>query len=89
MENTRELEKILKALANKRRLAILKYLKNEGETSVGDIANKIKLSFKSTSRHLSVLFAVDIIEKDQKGLQVFYGIAGDSKPAVKAVLSLL
>ncbi len=50
----RELEKQLKALANRRRLAILKYLKSKREASVGDIAEEINLSFKSTSKHLAV-----------------------------------
>ena len=38
----KELERKLKALANKRRLAILKYLKEDGRASVGDIAGEIK-----------------------------------------------
>ncbi len=68
-------EKILKALANRRRLEIIKYLKENKEASVGEIANHIKLSFKSTSRHLSILLGADILEKEQRGLLVFYGLA--------------
>ena len=62
----RELERILKALANRRRLAILKYLKKTHEATVGEIAGEIKLSFKSTSKHLCVLAGADIIERDQR-----------------------
>ena len=87
----RELEKSLKVLANRRRLAILKYLKKNREASVGEIAGEIGLSFKSTSRHLAILSAVDILEKDQRSLQVYYRLASfqDQKPAVKTVIGFL
>ncbi len=85
----RELERTLKALANRRRLAILKYLKEKKEATVGDIASEIKLSFRSTSKHLSVLSAADILEKDQRSLRMFYYLAVVQKPAVKHIISLL
>lgn len=68
----KELERVLKALANKRRLAILKYLRKAKEATVGDIAAEIELSFKATSKHLGVLAAVDIVEKEQRSLQMWY-----------------
>jgi len=85
----RELEKTLKALANRRRLAIIKFLKKQGEKSVGDIAHEINLSFKSTSKHLGVLSAVDIVDREQRSLQMFYRIAKNQKPAAKHIISLL
>lgn len=85
----RELEKTLKALANKRRLAIVKLLKKQGEKSVGDIAHEINLSFKSTSKHLGVLSAVDIVDREQRSLQMFYRLARNQKPAAKHIISLL
>lgn len=85
----RELEKHLKALANRRRLAILKYLKNNKEATVGEIAHKIKLSFKSTSKHLAILAALDIIEREQRSLQMFYRLAGNYPPAARFIISLL
>jgi len=85
----RELEKNLKALANRRRLAILKYLKAKGEASVGDIASAIKLSFKATSKHLAILFAIDIVEKEQRSLQMYYKISPQLKPTAKHTISIL
>lgn len=85
----KNLEKILKALANRRRLAILRYLKREKEATVGDIADKINLSFKSTSRHLSVLSAADILEKEQRSLKVFYKLADKQDPVVRAIIATL
>jgi len=83
-----QLEKTLKALANKRRLAIIKYLKDEGPASVTDIAATIKLSFRSTSRHLNVLFAADILGKEQQSLQVYYFIVSKPDPLTRYILSI-
>lgn len=84
-----KLEKILKALANRRRLAILRYLKKNKEESVGEIAREIKLSFKATSKHLGILSAMDIVEKDQRSLRMFYSLSRDQNPAAKHIISLL
>jgi DNA-binding transcriptional ArsR family regulator len=85
----RELERQLKALANRRRLMILKLLKTRHEASVGEIAAGINLSFRSTSKHLTVLISSDIVEKEQKSLQVFYRIAAALKPVVRYTISQL
>lgn len=85
----KDLEKILKALANRRRLAILKYLKKRSTATVTDIAREIKLSFRSTSKHLGILSALDIIEKNQKDKRVFYKLSGKQVPAAKNIISLL
>ncbi|OGY64126.1 MAG: hypothetical protein A3I89_04045 [Candidatus Harrisonbacteria bacterium RIFCSPLOWO2_02_FULL_41_11] len=85
----KDLEKLLKALANRRRLAILKYLKDNREASVGDIAAAIHLSFQATSKHLSRLSAVDIVDKEQRSLQMFYFLNKEQKAAVQRILFLL
>lgn len=85
----KNLERQYKALANRRRLSILGYLKRAHQASVGDIAREIKLSFKATSKHLAILSGVDALEKEQKGLVVLYRLADSQKPALKHFLSLL
>jgi DNA-binding transcriptional ArsR family regulator len=85
----RELEQQYKALGNRRRLEILKLLKNSDGLSVGDIAQKIKLSIKSTSRHIVVLSSVGAIDKEQVGLNVFCKPAGNLPPVIKQAISLL
>lgn len=87
--NLRNLEKILKALANKRRLAILEHLKSNKEASVGDIARAINLSIKATSKHLNILLSLDILEKDQVSTQIFYRLSSDQKQITKYLLSLI
>ena len=85
----KELERPLKALANRRRLAILKYLKQEREAPVGEIAGAIRLSFKATSKHLAILAAADIVEREQRSLQMFYRIAPRLRPAAQRIITLL
>ena len=85
----RELERVLKALENKRRLNIFHLLKERKECSVGEIAEAIKLSFKSTSRHLGVLAGADIVEREQRNLQVFYRIDPDFPRIRKGIISSL
>ena len=85
----KELEKVLKALANKRRLAIIKYLKVNHKAPVGDIAGGIKLSFKATSKHLGILYAADILEREQQNLQMFYRLAADQNHFVRHLFNLL
>ena len=82
-------EKILKALANRRRMGILKYLKKEKQAKVENIAKVIRLSVKSTSRHLRVLSAADILEKEQKDKYVYYRIALKQHAIAKCAISII
>lgn len=85
---TQKIEKILKALANKRRIEIIKFLNKKGVATVSSIAREIKLSFRSTSKHLAILAAADILEKNQQGLNVFCNI-NQSNKSIRKILSLL
>ncbi|HLB50990.1 MAG TPA: metalloregulator ArsR/SmtB family transcription factor [Patescibacteria group bacterium] len=89
MQEVKELEKLLKALANRRRLAIIRYLRKEKEATVSDIARVIRLSLKATSKHLVILVAVDILERDQRNLYMFYNLAPQQRSIVKYIISLL
>jgi DNA-binding transcriptional ArsR family regulator len=71
----KEFEKVLKALANRRRLAVVTFLKHTHEAKVGDISIEIKLSFAATSRHLVILERAGILDKEQRGKEVFYRVA--------------
>lgn len=85
----KNLEKQLKALANRRRLAILKYLKNVRQAPVGEIAGEINLSVKATSKHLNILATADILEREQISLSVFYRLSQDPSSTAKQVISIL
>ena len=86
MADHKKLERVLKASANRRRFRILSFLKREHEATVGEIAEHINLSFKSTSRHLSVLYAAELVERTQRSSEVFYRLTGILHPIVSEVL---
>lgn len=83
------LERVFKALANRRRLMILIYLKSKKDATVGDISRFISLSLKSTSRHLAVLRAADLVERDQRSLEMHYRLVNSLPPIAKFVLNSL
>ena len=88
-ERELELERVLKALANKRRLAIIRVIKNEKNPTVAHIASKIKLSFRATSKHLLILAAANIVEKNQHGLLVYNRLADNLPPVVRSTIVAL
>ncbi|MEK7562490.1 MAG: metalloregulator ArsR/SmtB family transcription factor [Patescibacteria group bacterium] len=87
MVEIKSLEKILKILANRRRLAIICYLKKKPEAKVGDIADAIDLSFTSTSKHLIQLFNADILDRNQKNLEMWYKLSPKQNNIVSYIIS--
>ena len=73
-----ELERQLKVLANRRRLALLNTLRKRREANVTEFSKFIRLSFTATSRHLTMLERMGFIEKEQRSLNVYYRIASDA-----------
>ncbi len=85
----KQLERILKGLANRRRLVIVKLLTQSKELSVATIAERIHLSFTSTSKHLSLLRNLDIVERRQESLTVFYSLAPELPRPAKLLLTTI
>ena len=85
----RDVEKLLKAIANGRRLAILKYIARVGKASVGDIAENIKLSFRATSQHLNILKGAGIVDKEQEGLTAWHLLHAPKHPIILKALEFL
>ena len=78
MDNNIELKyseraKVLKALAHPTRLFIVDELSN-GEQSVQDIADMVKVDISTISRHLSVLKNAALVKTQKRGLKVFYSL---------------
>ncbi|MBI5466499.1 MAG: winged helix-turn-helix transcriptional regulator [Candidatus Kerfeldbacteria bacterium] len=85
----RNLEKLLKAVANRRRLEILAHLKRTRQATVGDIADAIKLSFKATSKHLGVLANAEVVESEKKSLLVFYRLTPRQHQLARHLINVL
>jgi len=76
--------KILKALANEKRLEILNLLEKR-EMNVSEIAKLVRLHFKSVSKHLQKLAEAGLLNRTQKGFRVEYGL----KKEIKQLVNLL
>lgn len=72
----KELAKQIRAVANERRLKIIRMLLR-GSLTVSDMARQLKLSFRSTSRHLQVMKQAGYLDTEQVGLSVFYRLRRD------------
>jgi DNA-binding transcriptional ArsR family regulator len=79
----------MKAFANRRRIAIVKLLKKGRPIPVTSIASEIKLSVKATSKHLSVLSAAGVVDREQKSVQIFYFLASDMPALARKIIAEL
>ena len=77
--------RVLKAVANEKRLKVLYYIREE-EKSVGDIEKQVGLSQSALSQHLAVLRAEDIVETRREAQTIFY-VLKDEK--TKQILNLI
>ena len=85
----RSIETLFKALANRRRRKIIRYLKKHEEKPVSDIAGSIGLSIRSTSKHLLILSNADLVSEKKDGLYVFYRIRCSLKPLTASIVDQL
>ncbi len=73
-KNLKNMEKIIKALADERRIRIIYLLKTKKDLCVCEITNIIGLSQSTISSHLKVLENAGLIESHKDGLWVNYNI---------------
>ena len=84
-----ETERILKALANRRRLTIARFLAKQKEATVGEVSEAIHLSFKATSKHLAILATSNIVDRDQRSIQAYYRLSINIPVLAKHIISIL
>lgn len=84
--NTMQAEKVYKALANRRRLVILLYLQKHGQASVTKLSEHLRISFRSTSKHLQILRQMDIVGSEQIRLEQYYSLIKPLHPFVQQAL---
>ena len=73
--------RILKAMANERRLMILCYL-NEGEHSVGELEKLLGISQSALSQHLARLRNDGLVLPRRSAQNIYYSLYGDSARAI-------
>jgi ArsR family transcriptional regulator len=74
--------KILKLLSEESRLRIMLYLAKEGPCTVSEIVDALDLVQSTTSHHLSLLRAADLVITSREGKNVYYDI---NEPMWKAM----
>ncbi|NVK26138.1 MAG: winged helix-turn-helix transcriptional regulator [Gammaproteobacteria bacterium] len=80
--------KLLKTMANEKRLFILCNLL-EGEVSVNDLAERVKLSQSALSQHLAILRNENFVSTRKSSQTVYYSIHGDDTKQVMQLLHKL
>lgn len=78
MKNLKNLSRKFKALGNERRLNIVKELLKHEKLTVGELSEKISLSFRSTSKHLKVLESNGFVSWKQIGTNMYYFIVTET-----------
>ena len=73
-QNIKNIEKIIKALADKNRLRIVYLLNEKQDLCVCEITDIIGLSQPTISSHLRLLENAGLVESDKDGLWVNYNI---------------
>lgn len=84
----RELTRCLRALGNERRMRAVQELAVSPPLTVEAIARRIKLSYKSTARHMAILEQCGVVERTRMSLEVYYRV-NRRHPAMCFALSQL
>ena len=74
-----QIEYTVKGFSNKKRIEILFLLEQEPELSVSKISKNIKLSFKSTSKHLLKMMSSGLIMKRNSGSEIKHALTEKGK----------
>ena len=75
-QNARDASRVLKAMANERRLMILCHL-SEGERSVGELEGLLGISQSALSQHLARLRKDGLVMPRRSAQNIFYSLHGD------------
>lgn len=80
-EHASSSSRLLKAMANERRLMILCHL-NEGEHSVGELEKLIGISQSALSQHLARLRNDGLVMPRRSAQNIYYSLCGDAARAI-------
>lgn len=81
--NTIELEKIIKGFSNHHRIRILEVIEKDSNMTLLDIAEKLRINFKTAGEHTRKLALAGLIDKKYKGASVQHKITDRGKQALK------
>ncbi len=84
-DNARGACRILKAMANERRLVILCHL-SEGERSVGELEKLLGISQSALSQHLARLRNDGLVVPRRSAQNIYYSLHGEEAEAIMHLL---
>lgn len=87
-KNSKKAEAMLKVLANSKRLMILCHL-IKNERTVSDLSSLVGLSQSALSQHLAKMRALNLVETNKVGQEVFYRIENIEIEAILMTLYLI
>lgn len=80
---------IYRGLGNQNRLKIIQILHSSGPLSVGEIAEKLKISFKNTSRNLKILADLGFLVFEGRKDRVYYDLNQDLPQNIKQIFKTI
>ncbi len=86
MEDSRQFEKISKALADPRRVEVFEMISEYGETSCGNITKKFPVKQSTISHHLRILVESGLVDVRREGQ---FGYFSPHKDVVESYINEL
>lgn len=83
MKKPRELERMIKGVANHRRIEILVLLEKEPELSVFEISDTLHINFKTGSEHIRRLAIAGLVMKRSDGNSVRHALTERGQSTLK------
>ncbi len=84
----REIERIMKGVANHHRVRILQLLEKKPELSLADITGELKLNFKTGAEHTRRLAIAGLVLKRHEGNTVRHALSLRAKSILKFLRTL-
>ena len=88
MKTPRQLERIVKGFANHRRIEILEVIEKTPELSVFEIADRLKINFKTASDHIRRLAIAGLVMKRNEGSSVRHAVTKNGQKILKFLRTL-
>ncbi|MDP2598811.1 MAG: hypothetical protein Q8P49_03205 [Candidatus Liptonbacteria bacterium] len=88
MQKSRQLERIVKGFANHRRIEIATLLDKSPELSLFEVADLLKINFKTASEHIRRLVIAGAVMKRNEGSAVRHALTDRGKSILKFLRTL-
>lgn len=88
MKNPKYLEKVMKGVANHRRIEILTLLERMPELALFEIADMLEINFKTASEHVRRLVIPGLVMKRYAGKTVRHALSAGGKNILKFLRTL-